>query len=508
MSGTKAFHLRRKRGDCLKISKIELPDALAKSSAQIAKFSPDSKWLLLITPDSHVQLHRIISSQDPRKGAVFKRKAVYLKRLSRDPIKTKCQHGSLGNYDRRIIRAAFSTDSRILAVGDLDGYLDTWVLEGHEDFTQADDEDIDAPDLSASSDDENVDEKVHPNVILGQHWIRNPAASLLPKLSAAPLILAFRPSKGRSNPGMSNGNITLHPTRKTPYPHSHDLPDGENRLFVLTSEHQMYEFAVLSGKLSDWSRRNPTSSLPPAFRTIRDRAMGSVWDVGTAVERIWIHGSSWLWMFDLSKNFPTTESISQSTGDDTGNNIDNASMISRKRRAQDVLGFAESRKHETGAGGKVTPSELQFGIGRKFRKIDGADLGRSRSIDADAEAAQASEDDEAENGSSLTRLRRIGGERDEGASGSAGDMTTSDGGDAGPTHETTVGAARAVGVVPYWGTHKYRDILGMVPLGRGDGHDDGRDDQSRRGVEVALIERPMWDVDLPPRFYGSQEWDE
>lgn len=70
-------------------------------------------------------------------------------------------------------------------------------------------------------------------------------------------------------------------------------------------------------------------------------------------------------------------------------------------------------------------------------------------------------------------------------------------------------------------TLRYRSILGIVPMGRGGGC-GGNDDndisevgfeQERRenapqiGLEVAIIERPLWDVDLPPRFDGGQDWD-
>ncbi|KAI4242374.1 MAG: hypothetical protein L6R42_011044, partial [Xanthoria sp. 1 TBL-2021] len=75
---------------------------------------------------------------------------------------------------------------------------------------------------------------------------------------------------------------------------------------------------------------------------------------------------------------------------------------------------------------------------------------------------------------------------------------------------------------PFWGTFKYRPILGIVPIGGGeeDEDDDNDDDDDavvetdgegmgrRKGVEVALVERPMFDVDLPERFYGDQEWGE
>lgn len=73
-----------------------------------------------------------------------------------------------------------------------------------------------------------------------------------------------------------------------------------------------------------------------------------------------------------------------------------------------------------------------------------------------------------------------------------------------------------------WSTYKYRPILGIVPIGvltEGDGEvvdgndqralGHGEDPSNRRpwGMEVAIVERPLWDIDLPPRYYGDQEWD-
>jgi U3 small nucleolar RNA-associated protein 4 len=49
----------------------------------------------------------------------------------------------------------------------------------------------------------------------------------------------------------------------------------------------------------------------------------------------------------------------------------------------------------------------------------------------------------------------------------------------------------------WWHTFKYRPILGIVPIG----------DRSTP-LEVVLVERPPWDLDLPPRFVGSHEREE
>ena len=509
MSGVKLFRLRPRPRKSLKVSKVEMRSDIGEVGARMVKFSPDRKWLLIIRANSSVQISRLREDESVEKRLVIKGKSVDLKRLSRDPIKTKLQHGSLGNYERSINRAAFSADSRVLVVGDLSGYLDSWVLEGYEDLTQDADEDIEATDPS-SSDDEDADDEIRPSVVLGQRWIRNPAALLIPKLSAAALILSFRPSKEQSIK-LTNGNNTVHSTRKTPHPRSHDLPDGEDRLFAFTCEHDMYEFNVLSGRLSEWSRRNPSSSLPWDFRNIKDRAMGSIWDICGTKERIWLYGSSWLWMFDLSINFPTVTEPAKHNAD---HNIppDPDGVKRLKRRREQDGSHVEAGESNTGAGDKIPHSELSIGISRKFRKMDGPDNSNSRWISTDPEQVQASDDDDdydTANQSALLDLRRGSGSNAIITDDLAEDHVAPDGEAAG---ELALARGGNSTTRPYWGTYTYREILGIVPLGDEREHDEhvGQtlfNDDVPRGVEVALVERPMGEADLPPRYHGNQEWD-
>ena len=194
------FRLRPKPRDILKVSKVEIPPDIGDIGARMVRFSPDGKWLLIIRANSSVQMCRLREGESVKERLLIARKGRDLKRLARKPVKITLPYGSLGNYERSINRIAFSADSRVLVVGDLSGYLDSWVLEGHEDLTQDADEDkdVEAMEPSSSSDDSDADKENQPQVILGQHWIRNPAASLIPRLSAAALILSFRPSQERS----------------------------------------------------------------------------------------------------------------------------------------------------------------------------------------------------------------------------------------------------------------------------------------------------------------------
>lgn len=492
--------------------KVEIPSEVGEVGARMVKFSPDSKWLLIIRANCSMQMCRLREDGSIKKMILIESKPIALKRLSRDPITAKLPCGRLGNYERSINRVAFSADSRVLVVGDLSGYLDSWVLEGHEDLTQDADENVEVTEPPSSSDDEDADEESHHQVILGQQWIRNPTASLIPKLSASALILSFRPSKEPSTK-VTDGNIAVHPTRNTPRPHSHDLPDGEDRLVVFTCEHQMYEFNVLSGSLSKWSRRNPSSNLPRNIRNLKDRAMGLIWDICGTRERIWLYGSSWLWMLDLSVDFPTVKGPGKQGADHYAPpRLDGVNNLKRRHKSDES--DVEGGKTSTGAGDRIPRSELSMGIGRKFRKMEGPEASHSRWISADLKPVRTSGDDdddyETANPSALLDLRR----------GSDGNIITDNlAEDRVAEHRVAPDGERALArrgmrtTRSSWGTHVYRDILGIVPLGGDAEHRDEyvgqtlSSDDIPRGVEVALVERPLWEVDLPPRYHGDQEWD-
>ncbi|KAL8946708.1 MAG: hypothetical protein Q9222_006932 [Ikaeria aurantiellina] len=517
MSEVRVFHLKERFDSTCRLRKIKIPEELAKTGAKVIQFSPDGKWLLLVTGSNAIQLVRIIASPKPRHPPQFLPKLITVKRIPRKIPIPHALHGTLGPYDRSICRAAFSADSRILVVGDLSGYLDAWVLEGHEDLTQDRpltnlENDVhtssSSPSSSSSSSDES-DTEDHPDRIYAQQWKRSPTAHLLPRLPSAPLVMSFRPA-ATSSGLLTNGTTHPHPTRRAPHPPSHDLPSGEDRLFVLTAEHQIYEFDLLRGRISDWSRRNPTSMLPKEFRQIRDRGMGCMWDssppssTDKGRQRIWLYGSAWLWMFDLAQDLPrpNAESGKESGSDDNEKQQAETSKKRKRTREKDIaikkkrIGFAvvdgqmvdnksERRKEkDSGAGSKVPTHELNTGVGQRMRKTTGAGGNDTKFIDLSNGQSDGEDesDDEEENGSSaLVQLRR------------------------GTADEAEAQTQSANGL-PFWETLKYRPMLGIVPIGSGnDGDVEG---EGSRCLEVALVERPMFEVDLPARYYGDQEWSE
>ncbi|KAI9834368.1 MAG: hypothetical protein M1819_002979 [Sarea resinae] len=513
-AGVKVFRLRSRRADQLeglRVQKLNVVDKLSALGAKSVCFSPDCRWLLVVALDNSITVMRVVRKEGDIDILPSMTQLPRLERSSERASKIAL-NGSLGDYERFITRLAFSSDSRILVVGDLSGYLDSWVLEGYEDLTQEIDKDDDRG--STSSDDEDEDDDGKPRVIFGQHWIRNPSAALLPRLPSAPLLLSFRPSDPSSSRPQSNGSTAIHATRNNPRPHSHDLPSGEDRLIALTSEHQLLEFKVLEGKISDWSRRNPTAMLPKEFRLIRERAMGGLWDVSMARTRLWIHGTNWLGMFDLSRDFPHP---GDSTKETTAVVPVNTSERKRKRKRETING-EDLRKDTTGAGSKVPDSEMR-GVGRKLRKVIGVEPNNEEwtSLDGPPSPDSGDDDDLAPEDATLSRLRRGSGDADDETDGQ-GDGPTEEGG-AEINGTDVVLRGKAKNPPTWWYTYKYRPILGIVPLGGDDDENvsphEGEqaitiqsDDSVRvRPLEVALVERPMWDVELPPRFYGDQEWD-
>ena len=516
ISGVKLFRLRRKTDDGLKVSKLEAPQSIAGSGAKIAKFSGDGKWLLLVRPNSDIQMFRIMRAEETKNGLSFHPKPFNLKRLPRDLFKMRTHCESLRKYKRSVSRVAFSADSSILAIGDICGYIDSWILQEHEGCGREGDEADDASNSSGSSDEGIADESDRPVLNIGQRWIRNPAASQMPQLPAAPLILSFRPIRKQTASKMHAGHVAKNLTRPKPHHSSHQEPIGEDRLFVLTDDHQIYEFSVQSGKLSDWSRRNPTTSLPSKFRKIHERAKGSIWDTSRDRERIWIYGCSWLWMFDLSTDFPMeVEAGNEALGNDDATKEGGIRGSKRKRGTEDMQEIPEGGTHSTGAGGRIIDSELAIGTGRKFRKANGPELDQDHRINNTRNQPLALErgDDQADHDSRMICLQSDSGPRARTGRHVTGGLQPVESERRDNVDDTQLARSQPQASLPYWFTFKYRDILGIVPLDHEDEAREGKGgprsfgDESPGGVEVALIERPIWEVDLPPVYHGSQEWD-
>jgi U3 small nucleolar RNA-associated protein 4 len=330
---------------------------------------------------------------------------------------------------------------------------------------------------------------------------------------------------------------------------------------VLTTGHQLVEFHVLTGKLSDWSRRNPKAYLPAAFTVIKDRAMGAIWDVSQDRERLWLYGPSWMWMFDLSQDFP-----SEDAGDATEAAMPESQVIKRepssfKKRKR---GNNEDnwKSLNSGAGDRMPFSQSAIRLGRKMRKTTGNNESTAEWILLDKERKQDDQADKdgnhehydevaAASDSNLARLRReqlrdsSASDDDDVEADSKGEIksnkqprrlteganvfaSSGKGGVAFAVvieNKTNGEAKREDGrhkpnskdetqalqladpkLEPtprhrWWHTHRYREVLGIVPLGPSFGHDRRADDS----LEVVVVERPIWDVELPGRYVRDYE---
>ena len=64
-------------------------------------------------------------------------------------------------------------------------------------------------------------------------------------------------------------------------------------------------------------------------------------------------------------------------------------------------------------------------------------------------------------------------------------------------NNTQIGAVEIPGQRrSWWMTYKYRPIFGIVPLNAAD-----------QPLEVALVERPTWDVETPEQYFALEEWE-
>jgi U3 small nucleolar RNA-associated protein 4 len=474
VDSVKLFQLSRAeddREDRLRVRKIAAPESIAENGARLITFSPDGRWLAAVTPQSEVCLARV---EDDADKPTFLDANVELERQTR---KVTIQTG-LKKYERTINRLAFSPDSAVLVASDLSGYLDSWVLEGHYDSTapamdtatkssSGSDKGTDSDDDSDSDDDDET------TIFYGQHWADNPSGNLLPKLDSAPLVLSFQPlTPAQQEEPVVNGNPGVHPTRNNPHPHSHALPSTKSPLFIVTSHHQVYTFDVLSGRLTEWSRRNPTSVLPAEFQTIKDRAMGVVWDVNDARARAWLYGANWVGMLDLSQNYEPSSVLDEALEDGEDDiSAQHTPSKKRKRRESNKWGkLAEQRKKAKGMGGagdKAASGETK-GVVDEIRRIEDGkaiELTNGTSHEQDLDDEEALDD-------AVGPLRRSNDDAE----------ADTNGGAEGALAVTSAGRRK------WWCTYRYRPILGMVAMG--EKTSDADDEQP----EAVLVERPLWDL--------------
>lgn len=427
----KAFHLTIPSDDQkeeLKIRKIELPSIIESAGATKLQISPNGRWLGWVQEGSQVRIAKITREDS---GISIQPRPAKLTRLRRD-IPKHVRLGGLGNYERRVTHITFSPDSSILATADLAGYVDTWILHdgGVQNGTASAEDDVaSSSDSSDSSGDEDASES-------GPSWIRNPKASLFPKLSHAPVALSF-------------SDDAIGPILRD---------EGEEGLddyvlLAVTAARRIYTFNPLEGSLTKWSRRNTAWKLPEQIRVTRDLIKGVVW----SGSRIWMYGTSFVFMLDISQDFTEQELGS--------------SKKSRKRK----------RGADSGAGSKteigpLAPQQVRMSLAGDGKTGEWVDV---EMADAEPQAEGTADDNESNDaeevgGEELEKLRKR--EQREGDAPGAEEQRKK-----------------------WWHTFKYRPILGVLPLEGGDGKAQ-TNGSSQKAIEVALVERPKWDVDTPAHY--------
>ena len=303
ISDVKVFSVKRRKSDergALRIQKLDTPSAFSDDGARVVTVSPDSRWICIVRPNSDIYLTRIKPASSPQEKPQVLPQFTKLNRATRHSRHEKASHGTLGAFERTIRCVVFSDNSNILAVGDLSGCVDSWVLDRTAASAPKPTTKPQTNGTAADSDDDSSDDDEDEQpMIEGERWRLAATESPIPRLKAGVVLLSFRPQSPTDTKRLTNGT-------------AQNSTSTEGRLLALTSDHQLVEFDALEGKLSDWSRRNPQAYLPAAFRGVKDRAMGCLWDLSEGRERIWLYGTSWLWMFDLKQDFPSPEEFEAS----------------------------------------------------------------------------------------------------------------------------------------------------------------------------------------------------
>ncbi|TQV96409.1 small nucleolar ribonucleoprotein complex subunit [Cordyceps javanica] len=405
------------------LSSIQVPEHIAKLGASQVQISPDSSWLCLVQNGSRVVIANITSDSNHHTITASR----HLRRLHRS-IPKYILNGGLGSYERNVTHIAFSPDSKLLAAADLAGYIDTWVLrvagqdpvDGHA--NGGENEDASAAD-SDSSDDES--ESTGRSEV--RRWARSPNGKLMPKLPAAPSVLAF----SDSIPGQEEAE--------------------DYTLAAVTSSWNIVAFNVLQGSLTPWSRRHPRKALPGPIQDLLDLAKGAFWQGS----RLWVYGVSFLFMVDMSQDLPAPD---KETGDQLV-------QQGTKRKRTNMTSGAGGRMEREG----LKPHQIRKYAANKWEDVDvdGPSPSGDPDNDSDDDMMDAAD-------SELTQLR----------SAMAGSETQSG------------GAEDESGRKKWWITYKYRPVLGVVSF-------SGQADS----LEVALVERPTWDVEMQDTYYAGEEWE-
>lgn len=426
----KAFRIEHQtpsRASDVTLTSIEVPAGLSRLGATHVKLSPDGRWLLVIQDGTRI----LVARSDCSPGMAFTNlnRIQRLARLRRT-IPRHISNGGLGGYSRTITHVAFSPDSKMVAVADLAGYVDTWVLRDSQQTLLNGRSADDAASSASDSEESRSEDDDESGARSDMRWIRNPGAKLLPKLPTSPTILSF--SDSLPEMGLSR-----------------EVDGSDDYVLVaITSSWNILAFQPRSGTLTPWSRRHPRKSLPGPIQDLLDLPKGVIWQGS----RLWVYGVSFLLMLDLAQDLAKPIEACASSFQHT----------KRKRVGAN-----------TGAGGKMQREQLaphqvrKRGVHDQWEVVDLVDRPRVDSSESDDDMCDAPEDHPEPPSM--------------------------------PTHTDTVTPTTDIianGPKGWWITHKYRPILGIVPF-KSAGED----------AEVAIVERPTWDIGMAERYFQEEEWE-
>lgn len=499
MNGIRLFSLTPgdDEDNTLLIEDLDVPQSVANGGARVVSLSPDRRWLSIIRPNNDIYLAKLSPPNSPDETLRIHPTLLRVQRTSgKAPSLRGVTQGTLGNYDRTIRSVAFSSDSKLVATGDLSGFVDCWMLE------KAPEKQL-APAKKASngtvlSDDESSDEEdENETEIDGQHWKHLPP---MPSLRSGIAFMSFRPETGV---GSQSAPV-------------------EDRLVVVTSTHELVEYETLKGKFSEWSQQNPKSHLPEDFTYLKDRVMGGFCDVFQGSTKLLLYGPTWMWIFDLTRNMPSPKAAA----DAASTEVVKASNPQKRKRTVVDESKEELMKYNSGAGSLIPASQATVSMGTKIRKIEGKNLNDAQWVDVEKHRHQRQNDDDDVDGTEtgnpflpsrepdFAHLRREIAD-DEGSvkglltygddasksltngASLAGVVTNNTNADGESDGKELVSQKEAPPM--FWHSHRFRDILGVVPLGSQGGVLD------KEAVELAVVERPMWDLDLGDRYVKDYE---
>jgi len=429
-AATKAFQLRPSKqtdNEELRVRPVEAPKDLVKAGTRLVSISPDGKWIVHINQMNDINVMRVDQSSTNSNKLELIPQTAELDRFRRE----RSQDSGLNTYERTINVISWSIDSDMFCLADLAGYIDTFQLSGeHDSAASPSSHSVKSTkavrNQSASSDtdsDSDSDDDNDGDVsFYGQTWTSHASSERLIKLDSPALLFSFHPN-----------------------------PSTKNLLFVITQHHNIYEFDIETGKLSEWSRRNPTSAFPVEFRGIKDRVMGCIWDVNTQPDvergdrkgvRIWLYGTSWLGMLDLSSEFYTENHLHDEKS--------NGDVSTGKKRHLSEHEIWEKKNAQ-----------------RKKPRRESTVI-RNQMVDGDDAMDGMEDTNEISNGvadeyTSLEKLRRED--------------------HSGDNHINKDATGRR-----WWCTYKYRHVLGLVPLASPNTTGQGNNTLNYKTGDIASVE--------------------